>query len=413
MNKKLLLIILCSLGLILTSCADKVEVEKLGLVNITVVGRDSKTNNYQMGVQIVSPKQTNVGTGGSTQELWTVSASGETLMKATKNLRSRVSKKLAWYHSNLIIIEAEIAKEGLDKIIDFFASNQEIRYNSWILIYDGTADDFLRLSPRFEGSMAQELEGIVQNYKEWSNTYVLNLKDMLIRLADQDFDEVTGRITDYSTKLSPEGTYQQENLVAPLKEEDKKIIALSSLAVFKDGKLKGYFDRVETRGYLWITGEIKRGTLVITPARNKKLNNHSKDVEFANNKLAADLLKSACQLKPEIKNGEIRFKLNIKTNVQISEKPANFDLTKTKNIKQIEKQIANKIKQEIKASLEKGQQEYGADIYGYGNLLYRKYPQVWEEIKYDWKDIFPTIATDIKIKVTIKRLGMLSNPVIN
>ncbi len=399
MNKRLIcVLILLTISLNLSSCAGKREMDELGIVGLTGVDWLPDEGKYEIIVQVMVPSKAGGGMGGSIIQSWNVTASGKTMMRASKNLRSKVSKKLVWFHSNLIIIGEQAAKKGLKDIIDFFARNKEIRYNSWVLISQFPIKETIESNPRFESSLPAEITGLIQNNQtDWSESYALNLKDMLIRLADDDFDEVTGRLTNYKPKLPPEGTYQQLDLVKNIPEDLRDVIALSGDAVLKDGKLKGWLDRVESKGYLFVIDEIEGGAIV--------------EYESGKEKFSAEILSSKSDLKPEIKDGKISFKLKVKTDLAITEAVTNLDLTKSEDIKKLQKNLAKEIEGNIKTVLWRAQQDYNADIFGYGNAVYRNDPQKWEEIKEQWDQIFPTVVTDIKVEVTIKRLGMISQPI--
>jgi len=390
----LLLIMLFSL----TACAGKREMDELGIVGLTAVDWDPKDQKYEIIVQVMVPSKAGGGMGGSNIQSWNATAHGRTLMRASKNLRSVVSKKLVWFHNNLIIIGEQAAKRGLKDIMDFFARNKEIRYNSWVLISEFPIKETLEANPRFEGSLPAEIAGLIENNQsDWSESYAINLKDMLIRLADDDFDEITGRITNYKPELTPEGTYEQLDLTKNIPEDLRDVISLSGDAVLKDGKLVGWLDRVESKGYLFIVGEVEGGAIV----------------EYSNrkDKFSAEILSNHSKLKPEIKDGKINFKLEVKTDVAITEAITDLDLTKTEDIEKLQKNLAKEIEKEMETTLWRAQQDYNADIFGYGNAIYRSYPKKWEEIKDDWDQIFPTVTTDIKVKVTVKRLGMISQPI--
>ncbi|SNY16968.1 spore germination protein KC [Orenia metallireducens] len=382
----------------LTACAGKREMDELGIVGLTGVDWDPEKEKYELIVQVMVPSKAGGGMGGSSIQSWNATANGRTLMRASKNLRSVVSKKLVWFHSNLIIIGERAAKKGLKDIIDFFARNKEIRYNSWVLISQFPIKETLESNPRFEGSLPAEIAGLIENNQsDWSESYAINLKDMLIRLADDDFDEVTGRLTNYEPKLAPEGTYEQLDLTKNIPEDLREVISLSGDAVLKDGKLVGWLDRVESKGYLFVVGEIEGGAIVEYSNRKEKF--------------SAEILSNKSKLKPEIKDGKIHFKLDIKTDVAITEAITDLDLTKNEDIESLQKNLAKEVETEIKSVLWRAQQDYGADIFGYGNAIYRSYPKKWEEIKDDWDQIFPTVVTDIKVEIIVKRLGMISQPI--
>ncbi|WP_027339592.1 Ger(x)C family spore germination protein [Halonatronum saccharophilum] len=401
MRAKVILIIMFILvGFLLGGCGEPREVDELGIVTLTAVDWLEQEEKYKIMVQIISPERSPGGLGGGEPDIWNYSATGDTLMQASKNIRTASSQDLAFFHSRLIVIGKTAAQKGLREVVDFFARNREIRYNSWVLVGDKEASNLLEVVPRKEGFLAQEIEGIIENNEnDWSKASPIILKDLLIKLALPHYDETIARLTAHYPKLPPEATYQQQDLMEGLPAEEKRVIAISGMGVFKSGKLQGWADRVETRGFLWVTDDVEGGALIDTVGVGEK------------SMFSAELLDSSSSLEAVIEEGSLYYRLDINAAVQLTEAVTNLDMGDLDNIQKVESYIAKEIEKEVKAVLRLAQIEYGADIFGYGDLVYRNHPREWEELKEDWEEIFPTVTTAINIDVTIERLGMISQPV--
>ncbi|HOL16241.1 MAG TPA: Ger(x)C family spore germination C-terminal domain-containing protein, partial [Bacillota bacterium] len=56
-------------------------------------------------------------------------------------------------------------------------------------------------------------------------------------------------------------------------------------------------------------------------------------------------------------------------------------------------------------------QELKSDIFGFGNLIYRKNPRLWEKIGPRWdEEIFPRLKIDLKVNFVILRAGLIKDP---
>ena len=126
--------------------------------------------------------------------------------------------------------------------------------------------------------------------------------------------------------------------------EGQKTSELSGTAVFKKDKLVGFLDEEESKLFLIIRNKIKGGLLIIDMSED-----NPKD------KVTLEIYKNKTKIKPEYSNGNIKIKINIKTEVSIGEEDANIDYM-SKNgrtrLKEIaEKQIENQVKDLIKKSM--------------------------------------------------------------
>ncbi|MGW9606179.1 Ger(x)C family spore germination C-terminal domain-containing protein, partial [Heyndrickxia sporothermodurans] len=87
-----------------------------------------------------------------------------------------------------------------------------------------------------------------------------------------------------------------------------------------------------------------------------------------------------------------------------------IDLTDPKILQQLEKNIAKKIKKEMLHAVKIIQKEK-TDIFGFGEIFYRKSPDLWKKVDQDWNEIvFPELTVNVKVDVFIRRTGLRNNP---
>lgn len=91
------------------------------------------------------------------------------------------------------------------------------------------------------------------------------------------------------------------------------------------------------------------------------------------------------------------------------ENGCNEDVSKLKGVKATE-DIAN---EEVKNLMTKAFQsaiEKKVDVFGFADVIHRKYPKVWKKIKNDWEQQFPTLQLEPSVHINIERIGMSSKP---
>lgn len=79
-------------------------------------------------------------------------------------------------------------------------------------------------------------------------------------------------------------------------------------------------------------------------------------------------------------------------------------------INMLEKEKEKAIRRDVDAAVRMSR-ELQSDFLGLGDKLYREYPDVWEEVKDDWREAWlPRIAVDVKVNSNITHTGLVLDP---
>ena len=54
--------------------------------------------------------------------------------------------------------------------------------------------------------------------------------------------------------------------------------------------------------------------------------------------------------------------------------------------------------------------EFNADIFGFGEMLHKKYSNEWKTLKDNWDEIYPTIELNIDVESKIIKTDLLKKP---
>ena len=171
---------------------------------------------------------------------------------------------------------------------------------------------------------------------------------------------------------------------------------MSGMVVFKNGKMVGELNHDEVRGFLWVIGEVKSGVLFITSPDGQ-------------GNAVLEIIKAKSRITPEIKDGKIVMHIEIKQESSLSEQTTAENLATDQAFEKLQKSTEDIIRQEILEAFDKSR-ALKADIFGFGEMLHKKYSKEWKAIKDNWDEVYPTIELDIGIESKIIKTDLLKKP---
>ncbi len=384
-NRIILLIkIIVCIALILgmTGCWNRRELDTLAILMGIGLDKPMDNGNIQLTAQIIEPERLKVpkqeGGSGDKKAFWNAKSTGNTVFDALRNFTHESSRKVYLPDNQVIIFGRDIAKEGVQKYIDFFTRDHETRLNVWVLVARDSAGEILDVESKFGKIPAKNIADLAEAQNATSQTSIVTLKQFLARLMSKTtapiapFIEVTGT-------------------------DKEKSVVISETAVFKRDKLAGRLDKTETRGLLWVIGKVKSGIIVV-------------DCPDGNGTASLEIIRAGSKITAEMKDNRIYFKIKITEEGNLGDQSCPENLTEQSKIEVLEKEKAEAIKGEIMAAFKKAC-ELDADIFGFGEAIHKKYPRVWKNMESRWGEIFPDIELEITVDAKLRRSGKINKPV--
>ncbi|MEK9199950.1 Ger(x)C family spore germination protein [Ureibacillus sp. FSL E2-3493] len=351
MNKKLLIILILLFSPILTACWDRYELEEraniLGL-SIDIAERESDTPElsysedkfpggeqnalYRVTAQLAVPGKIKlgpegVGGDGSGQTAWVLETVGHTLDDAMSNLQQQLAEKLYLGHLQIVIVNDEVAREGMDIINDFLKRNYEVRRTAWMVISEDVASDVLEAAPPIETVPALYLSETLEN---------------AARLGQLP-TEYLGK---FWVDLEEEGVDAKLPLVKVL---EKERILINGLAFFNGEKMVGTMTPIEIGAYLAMREKNPGGYPIAVS---------SKDGEV----YLVESLKRDSKIKVNVKNGQPKAFIDVEIDSSIDEEIGANDLSKQK-VDELEQEASRVAGERFEETLKKWQ-EKESDILG-------------------------------------------------
>lgn len=396
MKAKRVMLYLLILGIMisLTGCWNGRELTKLAFVLAMGIDRSPKTNEYKVSFQVVIPGSVATGItggGGTTTPVAIFTGKGNTLFSAIRNASKRVSRQLFFAHLQLVVIGEELAKQGIQDLFDFFERSKEPRLTTLVLVARGSeAKPIISTLTSLEKIPANSVSGkIKMSSTLLSENFGIEIYDVLRGLVNEGEPIING------VKLTgdPDKGMEKSNVE---KTRSAAEVIIQGMAIFKNGKLKGWLDNGEARGTTWILNKMK-STIVELDCKKKK------------NSIGVEIIRSSTELHVELKNGEPLFHIHIKEEGNLSEVQCPIDLSNVTVIGDLEKDWEIKTKSEVMSAVKAAQKEK-SDFLGFGDAVKRADPKLWEKIKTDWSGIFATSKVDVKVDAYIRRAGMRLKP---
>ncbi|NPV71552.1 MAG: Ger(x)C family spore germination protein [Firmicutes bacterium] len=385
-RKTAVFLLLVSLAGCLGGCWSRKEITEIAIVLGTGVDL-APDGRIRLTVQIARPGGFYGGGEGGARgrepACWVVSAEGKTVEEAARRLAMMVPREIYWGHCVILVIGEAMALEGTDTIMDFFNRDRQPRETMGVMVSEGEARHFLETCSYLEKTSAQAA-GLLARMKIG---FTVQLREFTEMLASKGVQPVATRVVAREAGIAAGPTEEKE-------PEPHRQVEISGVAVFKEHRLVGWLDDSETRGLLWVKGEIRRGMITVpSPGEPDK-------------EISIRIRQGSTSVVPRYDGVRPRFEVKVRLEGDMVEQQSREDLSKPEKIKALENAIAEDVRRRIAAVLEKAQKEYGVDIFGFGDAFHRRYKKEWRHLKDRWDEEFARADVSIAAEAHVREIGL-------
>lgn len=374
------IIVLCFVLILNTvGCWNRRELNTLAIVMGLGIDKAQEPGEMQLTAQIVKPGElkSKGDTSPSGKAYWNIQNSGDTLFNTLRGFTHEANRKLYFPHIQVLIFGRDLAAEGVQEQIDFFARDQETRLDIWVLVSEDKASEVLDIPSELEKIPAMNISKLVEAQPATSQTCMVKLDQFISHLMNKTTSSFAPLI-----KVSGEG--------------QEKSVLIEGTAVFKRDKLIGELNKTETRGLLWIIDEVKSGIIDV-------------DRSEEDSKVSLEILRSKTKITPEIIDNKIYITIAIKEEGTIGSQYYPEDLTTPEKIKTLEEKQSAVIQEEVEMAITKVK-ELNSDIFGFGDAVHQRYRDEWKELEANWDEIFPDIEVEVTVESKLRRSGRITSP---
>lgn len=314
------------------------------------------------------------------------SEKGKTIYEAIKNISLSMPKEIYISHLSVIVFSEDMAINGLTPALDFLLRDPQSHQNFYLIVAKDTkAKDTLTILTPLADYPSQNITANIKITEKLQGRITnASFNKFVSKILQKGSNPVSNSIIIIGNEEEGTKKEEQENSVA------SAYTKLDTLGLFKSDKLVGWATMEESVGINMLLGDVEvlyldlpcnNDNLVITSTSYKVKNNVEKD----------------------------KITVNISANGMINEVGCSINLEDPKNINEYEQKAEEKMKEYMNMAIDKAK-SLKTDIFGYGNMIYKKYPNYFNSID-DWDEIFPNLKIDINVQFTLEHKGSLEQTI--
>lgn len=354
--KKTILIVILLLNL--TACSDYKEVEDITIV--TAISLDSNIDEpsiIDVCIEAVKFSQ-------SSSDVYYVNASGKTYPEAITNAITITGNELYFSHTSIMIIGEQLANEGIENILDSIYRSSSFRLDMSLLIAkDAKASEILQTPSLIDDIAGIQLEKIIA-----SNSLTSEVTPMPVY-----------KFVDYVVSDGAGGVLPVVIITNDFSEPVREI---SGVALFKDDYIYSYLDAKQTKTMGLLNNNMSKGTAI----NEYTVSTPTYVIESASTKVT-----------PNYKDGKLSFDFEVYMELSLAENGS--DLLSPQSRENMQNEISLAIQKDCDDLIKTQMIGTGCDFLELGSKIYKKYPDLWEEIQFSdyLSDLDYTLSVDCKI----------------
>lgn len=392
MRKHVLLLICLLMLLTATGCWSRKELNELAIV--LAMGIDKAGEELRVSIQVVEPEQVSSqkGGGGARSAITTYNIVAPTITEALRKITIEMPRKPFLAHLRVLVISEDLAKEGINKILDGISRDNQFRTDFYIIVTKGSsAIDVLSINTELEKLPANTLHDALRTSEaEWAPTKSVTLDKLINNLIATGKQPVITGI-----KLVGEVDIGKTRENVDQVKADSYLI-YEELAIFRNDKLIGWFDVAESKGYNYIMGNLKRtaGRLACPSGKGT---------------VVAEIRRIKTKTNVSFKHKKPHVAVHVRGEANIAEVDCDINLNDPQSIHKIEHRMNEVIEKLMKLSVTSAQKKYNADVFGFGQAINRADKDAWKALYDDWNEQFAKLPVTVNSEVKIRNLGTLHN----
>ncbi|WP_413300501.1 Ger(x)C family spore germination protein [Bacillus sp. 1P10SD] len=387
------ILILLLLLPVLSGCWNQKELTDLAFVMAMGIDK-GKDKKFHVSFQLVNPGNVSSGQtgGGNGLPIAVYRSSGDTITEAARNATKKVSRRLYYAHTNVVVISEEVAKESLLYVLDALDRDPEFRTTTELVIAKGSSAEEIvtTLTILDRLPVTKITKQIKFSESMLGENMSINIDDFLNGLLSKGKQPIANGYRLVGDKPKAK---KAENLQ---KTTTDAFLQADGLAVFNKGKLHGWIKHDNARGILWVLDKVKSTDINI-------------NWEGKKNALSIAPIRSKTKVSVRIVNDKPIINVKNENEGWISEANTAIDLDNPEVIAQIEKLTEKEITKQIKASVKEAQ-KLKTDILGFGEKVHIKNPPLWKKIKANWDEEFAGLQVNVHVDSYIRRQGIRTKP---
>jgi len=378
MMNKIKLIILSLLSLLLVSCIQTQEIDKLGLINVSGID-SSNDDQIQMSLVVFQFSEQ------SEEVTKLVSGKGKTIKGALDDAGESSTFRLTSGKIKLTVFGKDLAEKGLIPHLDTQSRDARLPDLMYLSVSQTTAKEILSVDTKeLSTDTGKFLHGLIENHSTDHNIPRKTLQDFLRIYYDIGQDNVLPlfEVIENIPKLSAIGVFKADKLVGEITNEEAILINLKDRTV-KEQMLELSLPLEPFEPYLEKREDREKEEKVDVTVMIKKSKSKTKLIDEEN----------------------LIFETNTKMEMSLLEQSAGIKFNEQHVNKLMEKAIEKEMEDRFNKLLAK-LIKLESDPFGYG-LYYKSSRKGMELTRKEWREKLPEIDVKFKVDADIIRHGVI------
>lgn len=334
---------------------------------------DYQAGQIHLAVQMANPVSPEKS-GGDSPRFFILTATGRTLIEAARNIMLSFPRMPLWSQAGLYIFGEDFAQSDMAMFADSVTRNRFIRKNIPIVVAHGaTAEELINVKPLIEPYTSTAIRDLLQTQESQLGIYT----------------PVT--MIEFVDRLSAPGVEPVLPMVAIDRSAGKEKLLLDGMAVFKDRKMIGTLNEVESRGYRLLRPKMIEGGLFVIPSPKDE-----------NGWITLELSRSQAKITPVVEGDKITMQIELKAEGNFYEQTGSGDLFSLPMFKQLNALASQELEKEIRQCIARAQ-TLNSDFLGWGQTIQASRPGAWKELEPRWNQVFPDVQADVKVDFQVRR----------
>ncbi|OIJ12244.1 hypothetical protein BKP37_14285 [Anaerobacillus alkalilacustris] len=382
---RLFLLIILLIGS--SGCWDRIELNEVSFVSGIAIEKGDKYN-YLLTLEVINAEEFGGETTQGNTGTILFSAEGDSIAELSDRMNVGLTRQLNFSHTRVIVIDEELARQGVSSFLQYFERSAEYRNDFHLVISRGIkAQDIIGTTYPIYRIPSMKMDSQFRSMEEeWGGYPEVRLTDFTHNIIAEGRYPVAAAVT-------VQGNHKKGKSVENNRKADLDgIVVLNGLSLFDIDKLVGYLSVEQTRDYMWIRNNINKTTVKATTPEEAFF--------------SARIYNSHTTLKANYKNNRPVITIDIVLEGDVLSDESKLTIDKLSRFEQLEEELKKEIETKIKNTVTHVQEEYGIDIFGFGEAMRRQHYQQFKKVKDNWDEEFKKAEINVQAKVFLRRDGI-------
>ncbi|WP_127579176.1 Ger(x)C family spore germination protein [Paenibacillus koleovorans] len=398
---------------LLAGCWSRKELNELSIV--VGLGLEKTEEGFTVSVQIVNPGQvlTKRSAGSAQSPVVVFKEKGATIPEALARMTTQVPRRLYFAHLRIVIFGEKLAHSGLSHAIDYMSRNREMRSDFYLVVTHGTTPfEVLTMFSAIDPIPANNMFSKLQTSDEqWAATGKLTVDQLMKGLTSSGKNPAMTGIEIIGNAGKGDKPIDSTAPAA--------IMRYYGMAAFNRDRMVGWLDENETKALNYIQNSTHQTIGFIECPRGKEKANekaHEKSNEKSNEKangktngngkISVQVMKSHTTIKAHLKGDVPSFDVYTRLEQDIADIECDADVLDPSFLEELNRKSEQKVEELLAKAIHKAQHQLHSDIFGFGQVLHRRYPKFWKTVE-EWDNLFAQSEIRVHVEFNTHRFGTI------